>query len=314
MGNNNWGNMGLAGFSGSEDAAVGHAPTLSIGMPMYNGARYLEAVVGSFLAQSYTDFELVLSDNVSTDETVAVAERLMRQDSRIRLVRNDRNRGAFFNYRRVFKESRGRYFKWASCNDFCGPSHLAHCMSALEKNPDAILAYTRTLVFTDDPKKGTPYEEGFLVDSDSPYERFRAVMEHIRLNNLYNGVFRREAVERVPLAGDYMSSDIVQLAELALIGKFVEVPEYEYYRRMDADSATALMKGEHLQHHLHGNKSGPRLQGWKAVAVLSTIPWRHWLPIGDAARVAGYTLRRTYWSFPELAAELKDAIVRPASN
>jgi hypothetical protein len=289
-------------------------PAVSIGMPVYNGSRYVEATVRCLLEQTFTDFELVVSDNVSTDDTVAIIERLMRDDPRIRLVRNDRNRGAFFNYRRVFTESRAPLFKYSSSNDLVAPGHLAACVQGLKQHPEAILAYTRTTVFTDDPQKGTPYDEGFVVRSTSPYERFRAVMEHIRLNNLYNGVFRREALEKVPLAGDYMSSDIMQLAELALVGQFYEVPENLYFRRMDAESATALMKGEHLQHHLHGSRRGPLLQEWRAVAVLSTMPLRHRLPLGDALRVAGYNLRRTYWSVPELAADLKNAIVRPASN
>src|SRR5262245_51238969 len=109
--------MGLSNTSASSKESVGRTPAVSIGMPVYNGSRYLEATIRSVLAQTFTDFELVISDNVSTDDTVAIIERLMREDGRIRLVRNDRNRGAFFNYRRVFNESRAKLFKWCSSND-----------------------------------------------------------------------------------------------------------------------------------------------------------------------------------------------------
>jgi glycosyltransferase involved in cell wall biosynthesis len=289
-------------------------PAVSIGMPVYNGEQTLEAAVQSILAQTFSDFELILSDNASTDGSLALAQRLARLESRIRVVANARNRGAFYNYRRVFLESRGRLFKWASCSDLCAPRHLERCVAALERHPDSALAYTRTLLFSDDPKNGIPYEESFQLQSESPYARFRSVLDNIRLNNFYNGVFRRSALERVPLAGDYMSSDIVQLAELALVGKFIEVPEYDYFRRMDNASATALMKGEQLHHHLLGSKNTPRMQGWRAMAVIFTIPLRHWIPLRDRARLAAYTLRRAYWSVPALAAELKDVIVRPASQ
>jgi glycosyltransferase involved in cell wall biosynthesis len=294
---------------------MNRTPAVSIGMPVYNGERFLEASARAILSQSFTDFELIVSDNGSSDGSVAVAQRLAREDSRIRVVANDRNYGAAYNYRRLFHESRGRYFKWAACNDFCAPDHVGRCVSVLEQRPEVILAYTRTKVFVDDLATGLPYEEGFDVLSDSPTQRFRTVLEKMRLNNLFNGVFRREALERVPLAGDYMSSDIVMLAELALLGKFVELPEYAYFRRLDKEAATSLMSGEHLRKHLLGKFSAQRLQMWRATGVLVTAPLRHWLSPVESVRLGTYVLRRTYWKLPELAAELREVFQRrPVSS
>jgi glycosyltransferase involved in cell wall biosynthesis len=293
---------------------MSRTPALSIGMPVYNGERFLEAAVRAVLEQTFGDFELILSDNASTDGSLALAHELARKDPRIRVVCNDRNYGAAWNYRRVFQESRAELFKWAASNDLIAPRHLERCVEALRRHPQAVLAYTRTVVFVDDPTKGRPYDEDFMVCSESPTQRFRTVLDEMRLNNLFNGVFRRSALERVPLAGDYMSSDVVMLAELALLGPFIEVPERDYFRRLDETSATSLMSGEKLRKHLLGKFSAQRLQSWRAMGVLIGTPLRHWLPPREYFRLAEYLLRRTWWKLPELMGELREVIARPASR
>jgi glycosyltransferase involved in cell wall biosynthesis len=264
--------------------------------------------------QTFSDFELILSDNASTDGSLELARRLAREDSRIRIVENARNCGAAFNVRRVFLEGRAPYFKWASSNDLCAPQLVERCLTELERSPDVVLCYTRAVLFHDEPEDGNRYEERFEMLDERASLRFRTLLECMRLNNLFGGVYRRAALERVRLLGDYMGSDIMMLAELALLGKFMELPEYDYYRRMDRQTATAMMKGEGLYEHLLGHRHAPKMQCWRQTAVLAAAALRHPVSPREFVRTFGYLARRTYWHLPQLAAELKLAVMRPSAR
>ena len=115
-------------------------PRVTIGLPVYNGQNYLVETLESLLAQTYTDFELVISDNASTDRTEAICRQYAAGDARIRYYRNDENIGASANYNRAFELGRGEYFKWAAHDDLLAPTYLERCVEVLDANPDVVLA------------------------------------------------------------------------------------------------------------------------------------------------------------------------------
>jgi glycosyltransferase involved in cell wall biosynthesis len=217
----------------------GLGTTVAIGMPVYNGERWLRQSVNSLLAQTRRDFTLVISDNASTDSTEAICRELTAADPRVHYHRNESNLGVFRNYDRVFELTRSTYFKWASANDLCAPELLDQCIAALEAMPSAVLAYPSTILFTDDPDRGERYAFDPDVRDSDPVVRFRRVLSEMRLNNAFNGVYRSEALRRTSLNGIYMGSDIVMLAELALAGLLVKLPSFLFFRRMTVDSASA---------------------------------------------------------------------------
>src|SRR5687767_6393032 len=102
-------------------------PLLSIGLPVYNGQRYLHAALDSLLGQDFDDFELIIADNASTDETEAICREFAARDRRIRYHRNTANVGAVPNHNLVFELARGKYFKWAAHDDECHPGMLRSC-------------------------------------------------------------------------------------------------------------------------------------------------------------------------------------------
>src|SRR5260370_42328257 len=113
---------------------MGH-PRVSIGMPGYNGAKYVRRSVQSVLAQDYEDFELLISDNASTDETESICRELAERDGRIRYFRNERNVGASQNFNKVFRLASGTFFKWAAPDDGCHPTMLLRRVAVLERSP-----------------------------------------------------------------------------------------------------------------------------------------------------------------------------------
>lgn len=92
-------------------------PKISIGMPVYNGVKYIREALDSLLAQTFTDFELIISDNASTDATQSICEEYARRDPRIRYVRQAENKGALANFQFVLDQSRGEFFMWAAADD-----------------------------------------------------------------------------------------------------------------------------------------------------------------------------------------------------
>lgn len=94
-----------------------HTPKVSIGMPVYNGEKFIHEALDSLIAQTFTDFELVISDNASTDETQTICETYALRDPRIRYVRQTENKGALANFQFVLNEALGEYFMWAAADD-----------------------------------------------------------------------------------------------------------------------------------------------------------------------------------------------------
>src|SRR5687767_6137887 len=106
-------------------------PALSIGLPVYNGERYLREAIGSILSQDFTDFELIISDNASTDGTAAICAFYAARDARIRYHRSETNLGAAPNHRRVFELARAPFFKWAAHDDSGSPQLLERCVQTM---------------------------------------------------------------------------------------------------------------------------------------------------------------------------------------
>src|SRR6185295_18844558 len=112
------------------------SPRVSIGLPVYNGEKYLARALTSLVSQDFEDFELILSDNASADSTEAICREFAAKDSRIRYYRNETNIGATKNYNRVFELAHGEFFKWASHDDECHPSLIRRCLETFSRAPD----------------------------------------------------------------------------------------------------------------------------------------------------------------------------------
>src|ERR1700734_92340 len=115
---------------------------VSLGLPVHNGERFVKHAIQSVLDQTFTDFELIISDNASTDSTPDICEEFARQDSRVRYIRQEINIGAKANFNRVFEYSRGEYFKWVAADDVCGPRYLELTVAELDADPSVVLAHT----------------------------------------------------------------------------------------------------------------------------------------------------------------------------
>jgi glycosyltransferase involved in cell wall biosynthesis len=202
------------------------APAVGIGMPVYNGERFLAEAIESVLRQSFSDFELVISDNASTDRTREICESYAAMDPRVRYLRNEVNLGALPNFNRVFELSRGRYFKWAAHDDVLKPEFLRRTVEALEAAPDAAVCQSAIEYINESGESlGVHGHHVAGSESDDSATRFAALA--LRPHDCYAqmGLLRRGLVERaMPLAG-FHGADRALLARIALAGRYIAVPE-----------------------------------------------------------------------------------------
>ena len=216
-------------------------PLLTIGLPVYNGERFLTTTIESILSQSFQNFELIIVDNASKDMTEEICREYAAKDKRIRYHRNQENIGASPNFNLAFKLSKGKYFKWAAHDDICAPEFLEKCVKVLEKNPDVVLCHSIAKVVDENGNFLNKNDELYVkytndnvklkTDSQHPHERFvdLAYIQH----SCYQifGVIRSSILKHTPLIDNYAGADRLLLARLSLFGKFYQIPEHLFSLR-----------------------------------------------------------------------------------
>jgi glycosyltransferase involved in cell wall biosynthesis len=249
---------------------------VTIGMPVYNGDAYIEQAVDSILGQTLGDFELIISDNASTDRTRQICQRYTKTDSRIRYHRNGQNVGAARNYNWTVGQARGSFFKWAAHDDLCDSRYLERCVEPLENDSEVVLCYPRTRIIDGQGNDKGPYPDNMHLMSDSGSRRFRDVLYRDQGEcNAVFGLIRTGVLRRTGIIGAYPASDIVLLGELAMNGKFFEVDEALFRRR------------DHPQTSIRANESESDKAEWFDPGRRNRNPRNHWRWTGEYIRAIG---------------------------
>ena len=205
---------------------------VSIGVPVYNGARFLATSLESLIAQTYDDIEFFISDNGSTDGTEEICRDFASRDARIRYERADVNKGASWNYRNVAHQTTGRYFKWATHDDLLAPTYIERCVEVLEQADERVaLVYPRTIIIDEAGEPVREYVDNLDIRDRTPHERLGRLVRNIIMSNASFGLIRRSTIERSRLLDTFPSADYVMMAEFAMLGEFWEIPEFLFYRR-----------------------------------------------------------------------------------
>lgn len=178
------------------------APMVSIGTPVYNGAKYLRKALDSLLEQTFTDFELIISDNASTDDTQAICEEYARRDSRIRYVRQSMNIGAAENFRFVQQQAKGEFFMWAAHDDLWDRRHIELLLEKHKSGHFQLVASRPEFMELVSGKKFNfrEIESGiFSEDTQKNYENFLRLhhYDYAKATLIY-GLFRRLGMPLFP--------------------------------------------------------------------------------------------------------------------
>lgn len=216
-------------------------PRLSIGLPVFNGENYLECALNSLINQTFTDFELIISDNASTDRTRDICEAHAVKDPRVRYYRNSVNIGATQNWYRVFELSSGEYFASAAHDDFYDPEYMRKCINVLDQDPAVVVCHSKTCMIDDNDNQIGNFEVELDTTSDKPHVRlFNIIATDYLCIQLY-GVMRSKSLAATKVFSGYYGCDRNTLVELCLMGKIQEVPEYLFFHRLYDDALGAAM-------------------------------------------------------------------------
>lgn len=206
-----------------------HRPQVTIGMPVYNEAPFIDRALSSLRRQDYKNCRILISDNASTDETGAICARIAEKDDRVVYLRSDRNIGAAANFQRLAEMATGKYFMWAAGHDEWSENLISESVAALESNPTAAIAFA-TSYWID--------EEGTRTDRMSGYTDTRGMDPIARFFTIFwgnmhpvLGVIRLDYLRRTRGAQSFVGVDLVVLCELVLMGDFVHVPGAWWHRR-----------------------------------------------------------------------------------
>jgi glycosyltransferase involved in cell wall biosynthesis len=205
-------------------------PCVSIGLAVFNGENFIKEAIDSILAQTYQDFELIISDNASTDKTEEICLDYASRDSRIRYHRNSTNIGGANNENRTFQLSKGKYFRWAAHDDICAPELVSKFVAVLDQDPSIVLCYSMIIEIDEkgNPIRTVSQKKG---ESQSPHERFRDLAKKDHNCEATYGLMRSSVLKATRLQQNYTDSDRTLLCELSLYGKFFEVQESLFYKR-----------------------------------------------------------------------------------
>ncbi len=253
-----------------------HTPAVSIGMPVYNGENYIQQAVDSLLAQTFTDFELIISDNHSTDDTEELCRAYAARDHRVRYHRADKNLGLARNFNRCVELARGEWFTWKCHDDVCAPTWLERCVETFGNDDELVWVHSRCRYIDErgDLIAGPdgPVEMSYLPaeaeratsgrsvvsrSASTPTRRFRSVLSTSDTGDFF-GLYRTKVLRETRLHAPYYGGDQVLMAELSLHGTYAEVPDPLFFQRRHS-SQSQWTRTARKQYELTAGRPAPWL-------------------------------------------------------
>lgn len=290
-------------------------PSISIGLPVYNGELYLRVALDSIVAQTFSDFELIISDNASTDGTENICLEYAARDQRIRYHRNDANIGAAENFRRVFQLSSAKYFKWAGVDDYLAPIFLEKCKKILDEHPEVVLSCTKVNIIDGAGKILRRYDDQQGLLQSLPRDRFRQWLQQDSWCNAVYGLIRSDELRKTRLMGNFGGSDIVFVAELSLYGQFNEIPEYLFFRRIHEQAFSyecSIEKQREFYTPKKKSGAGLVLRTWRHLYEHTRSISRAPVNVVEKIHLLFHILRLAWWRKAQLISEVTSVLRKSA--
>lgn len=210
-------------------------PFVSIGLPIYNEETYLQRTLESILGQDYQNFELIIADNASTDNSPRICQEYANKDNRIRYCPNPTNIGAPGNFKKVVELAQGDYFVWVSGHDLWHPQFLSRCVAVMSQDESIVLCHPQALWIDTNSKPleiipGSVDTRGLDIIS-----RVNVVLWGLGYCYPVYGLIKLSALRQVTLGLKIIGPDILLLTELSLFGTFAHLQQPLLYMRRMAD-------------------------------------------------------------------------------
>jgi len=291
---------------------------VSVGIPVYNGERFLEPCLDAIFSQTLQDIEVILADNASTDRTQEICLAYQKKYPNFIYYRHPENMGAARNYDFCFHKATGQYFKWAAHDDLIAPSFLEKAVAAIDADPAVVGAHAlthlidakgqridydparRAFVDRDGRTLRSRLDEPALLDDGDPVRRLRAMLKNYRMCTAVFGVYRRDVMAASGLHLPFWGSDKVFIGEMLLHGKIAIVPEELFLRRTHVDQASNLSKRDQARWLKSDKRYRPfdtQLAAFRAyMRAIERAPLSHLQKLKCCALVMCLPLRLEKWT------------------
>lgn len=209
---------------------------VSIGIPTYNSADRLGPLLENFLKQTYTNLEIIVSDDASKDNTYAVCQSYAAGDSRVRCIRQEKNLGQLGNFPFVLKEAKGEYFMWASDDDHWSYQFVEKLVAVLDQHPDYGLAMSsHTRLFEKRLPKAVRMTGRFDLTHQSHFSNFRKMALGEGIHCIFYGIFRRKFLADLMRRQrpECICWDRVVMAEVTLATRVYTLPEILFFKHQN---------------------------------------------------------------------------------
>ena len=213
-------------------------PIVSIGLPVYNGEDFLKYALDSLLSQTFRDFELIISDNASTDNTPKICQEYVLRDKRIRYIRQNNNMGALWNFNFVLKQSNKEYFIWVSSDDKLHPEFLEKNIDILEKNKnvvcsigDVIYSDVVNYEFKSNNETKKTFRQRYVKSTYGTYEsKVRTYLKFFQASMMY-GLYRRDKLQKsITINKIFLAFDLSIILNVLKYGDFHVIDENLLHR------------------------------------------------------------------------------------
>ncbi len=284
-----------------------------VGLPVYNGQKYLGAAIESHLSQSFGDFELLISDNGSTDATPEICTGYASKDRRVTYVRSPENRGILWNHRRVMAAMDGsaQYFRWAGADDVLEPGLLEAMVTILDGRGEVEAVMPATKNIDEQGEIIGSMEQTLDLQSQSVFERAKQILVANYQHVVAYGLMRASSLKVMRTQPDYIGWDPVFIWELALRGQIVQVAAPALLRRFHRGSISRVKTVKEMRKWVEPTaKAGMNFPHWtwsyeRTRALLATP-----LSTRDALRVSTLIARDMMWQRAKLVRDVTQAVRR----
>ncbi|MBC8481199.1 MAG: glycosyltransferase family 2 protein [Planctomycetes bacterium] len=205
-------------------------PRVTIGLPVHNGQSFIAEAIESVMTQTFTDLELLISDNASTDATPDICREFEKKDKRIKYLRNENNIGAVQNFNNLVALSTGTYFKWLAADNGLKPTFVEKSVILLDNNPEVILVTSKYIQRDEVANSWRFFDYDHDLTALKPVERFRQLLSRKglvcdRSNLPIWALMRKSQLQKTPLLGSFIGCDDCLLLDLAIRGEFAQLPQ-----------------------------------------------------------------------------------------
>ena len=270
-------------------------PRVSIGIPLYNEAKFLRPALEALISQDFTNVEFIISDNASTDDTAEICADFAQRDPRIRYFRNAQGIGAIANFNRVFELARGEYFMWASGHDLWSPGYVSAALQILDADPSVVLC---------SPRKAKIDAEGNVIRvipnridtrsmENDPVGRLNLFLWAGPHAYTIYGVLRSSALRTTGLFRPVYGPDLVLMAELSLAGCMAQMFDEFHYARYNRDAVETYTDSiERYRRGFFAEADRPRrwFPFWRFAGQLIRLPFRRDLSVTQKFGTIGTVL------------------------